>query len=97
MTEIPERKSLAPPAPADRRSRSVKTVLAQQSTNGNDSDAALALPSLRFDVPEAARILRMSRAALYLRISRGAIRAQKDGARTYITLTELERYVASCD
>src|SRR5258707_809343 len=55
------------------------------------------LPSLRFEIPEAALVLRMSRAALYIRISSGAIRAQKDGSRTYITRAELERYVASCD
>jgi excisionase family DNA binding protein len=50
---------------------------------------------LRFDIAEAARILRFSRATLYGRISSGAIKAQKDGRRTYITRVELERYVAS--
>jgi Helix-turn-helix domain len=55
------------------------------------------LPSLRFEILEAARILRMSRAALYIRINRGSIKIQKDGGRTYITLVELERYVASCN
>jgi len=40
------------------------------------------LPSLRFEVPEAAQILRMSRAQLYNRICEGTIRPQKDGART---------------
>jgi len=55
-----------------------------------------ALPPLRFDVPEAAQILRMSRAQLYIRIGEGALRAQKDGARTYLTRDELERYVKSC-
>jgi len=54
------------------------------------------LPSLRFEVTEAARILRMSRAQLYNRIHAGALTPQKDGARTYITRTELERYVESC-
>jgi hypothetical protein len=54
------------------------------------------LPSLRFQVPEAAQILRMSRAQLYIRIHQGSIRPQKDGARTYITQAELERYVESC-
>jgi len=95
MAEIPDRQSAA--RPAIKRSRVGQTVLAQQTTGGNDSKSALGLPSLRFEVPEAARILRMSRAALYIRIGRGAIKAQKDGARAYITLTELERYVASCD
>jgi hypothetical protein len=56
-----------------------------------------ALPALRFEISEASRILRMSRAQLYHRIGEGAIRIQKDGARTYITISELERYVKSCD
>ena len=54
------------------------------------------LLTLRFGVSEATQILRMSRAQLYVRIAEGAIRAQKDGARTYITRAELERYVLSC-
>lgn len=54
------------------------------------------LPALRFEVPEAARILRMSRAQLYNRIHDGALKPQKDGARTYITRSELERYVEGC-
>jgi hypothetical protein len=33
---------------------------------------------------------------LYNRICEGTIRPQKDGARTYITQAELERYVSSC-
>jgi hypothetical protein len=53
-------------------------------------------PILRFEIQEASDILRMSRAQVYNRIAQGAIKAQKDGARTYITLRELERYVASC-
>jgi hypothetical protein len=39
----------------------------------------------------------MSRAQLYNRIGEGAIKIQKDGAPTYITAGELERYVKSCD
>jgi excisionase family DNA binding protein len=54
------------------------------------------LPTLRFEVPEAAQILRMSRAQLYNRIHEGSIKPQKDGTRTYITRVELERYVESC-
>jgi hypothetical protein len=57
---------------------------------------AAALPALRFEVSEAAQILRMSRAQLYNRISDGSLRPQKDGARTYITRMELERYVQAC-
>ena len=55
-----------------------------------------ALPSLRFEVSEAAHILRMSRAQLYNRIHEGSLKPQKDGARTYITRAELERYVDAC-
>jgi len=54
------------------------------------------LPALRFEIPEAAAILRMSRAQLYNRIQSGTIKPQKDGSRTYITRTELERYVGAC-
>lgn len=57
----------------------------------------IVLPALRFEITEAARILRMSRAQLYNRIHAGALMPQKDGARTYITRAELERYVESCN
>ena len=55
------------------------------------------LPMLRFEIAEAARILRMSRAQLYRRIQQGCIVPQKDGGRTYITRAELERYVEACN
>jgi excisionase family DNA binding protein len=58
--------------------------------------AVPAMPSLRFEVSEAAQILRMSRAQLYNRIHDGSLKPQKDGARTYITRAELERYVQAC-
>jgi len=58
--------------------------------------APTALPALRFEVPEAAQILRMSRTQVYNRIGEGTLQAQKDGARTYIALVELQRYVAAC-
>lgn len=51
------------------------------------------LPHLRFDIAEAARILRISRATLYERIRDGRIVTQKDGRRTFITAEELHRYV----
>ena len=51
------------------------------------------LPQLRFDIPEATRILRLSRATLYERIRAGQIKTQKDGRRSYITAEELQRYV----
>jgi len=61
-----------------------------------ESEAAPALLSLRFEVPEAAQILRISRAQLYNRIHDGSLKPQKDGARTYFTRAELERYVQTC-
>jgi Helix-turn-helix domain len=57
----------------------------------------IALPALRFEVTEGARILRMSRAQLYNRIHAGVLTPQKDGARTYIARLELEHYVESCN
>jgi excisionase family DNA binding protein len=51
------------------------------------------LPQLRFEITEAARILRISRATLYKRIRDGSIATQKDGRRTFITASELHRYV----
>jgi excisionase family DNA binding protein len=51
------------------------------------------LPHLRFEITEAARILRISRATLYERIRGGLITTQKDGRRTFITADELHRYV----
>jgi hypothetical protein len=59
-------------------------------------DHAYSLPDLRFEISEAARILRMSRAQLYMRIQQGSLNPQKDGARTYVTRRELERYVNAC-
>ena len=56
-----------------------------------------ALPVLRFEISEAAQILRCSRAFLYKRIQSGDIKAQKDGTRRYISAAELQRYVAACD
>lgn len=64
--------------------------------NTRPAPEPLSLPSLRFEIAEAAQILRMSRAQLYNRIGEGTIKPQKDGARTYITQLELERYVESC-
>ena len=68
------------------------------ATKRNPMDQLVSpLPVLRFEISEASRILRMSRAQLYNRIGEGAIRIQKDGARTYITMGELERYVEACN
>ena len=71
------------------------TAVFRQATDESEIGGS-ELPNLRFDIAEAARILRFSRATLYSRISDGVIRTQKDGRRTYITRAELERYVASC-
>ncbi len=60
------------------------------------SVASEALPALRFEIQEAAQILRISRAQLYNRIHDGTLKRQKDGARTYITRAELVRYVEAC-
>ena len=80
-----------------RNAQQWKTASMQPPIQIDEHLSMSTLPSLRFAVPEAARILRMSRALLYKRISDGAIKPQKDGARTYITRVELERYVQSCD
>ena len=53
------------------------------------------LPHLRFEIIEAARILRLSRATIYERIRHGELKAQKDGRRRYITAVEIHRYIAS--
>ena len=44
-----------------------------------ESVSEIVVPALRFGVTEAARMLRMSRAQLYNRISDGALKPQKDG------------------
>ena len=51
------------------------------------------LPHLRFEITEAARILRISHATLYERIRSGLIATQKDGRRTFFMATKLQRYV----
>jgi excisionase family DNA binding protein len=51
------------------------------------------LPQLRFEITEVAKILRISRATLYGRIREGLITPHKDGRRTFITSSELQRYV----
>lgn len=53
------------------------------------------LPQLRFEISEAAQILRLSRATLYERIRRGAIKTQKDGRRSFVSSEELHRYIVS--
>jgi hypothetical protein len=57
--------------------------------------SAESLPQIRFDITEASRILRMSRASLYERIRLGELKSQKDGRRSYVTAAELQRYVSA--
>jgi excisionase family DNA binding protein len=96
MADVPTHESLA----RARRRASLPAVTSPRNSEQTPDEAARnesELLCLRFDVAEAARILKFSRATLYNRISDGAIRTQKDGRRTYITRAELERYVASRD
>jgi excisionase family DNA binding protein len=53
------------------------------------------LPQLRFAIGEAAQILRISRVTLYQRINAGLIQIQKDGRRSFVTASELQRYANS--
>jgi excisionase family DNA binding protein len=50
---------------------------------------------LRLTVEQACDELQISRAFLYKRIQSGRLKVQKDGTRTYLLRSELERYVAS--
>lgn len=84
------------PTTAARRVDNRPTLTGTPDPSGT-SPSPSSLPSLRFDISEAAQILRMSRALLYIRIQEGALHRQKDGARSYITRAELERYVHSCN
>jgi excisionase family DNA binding protein len=52
---------------------------------------------LRVGIPEAARLLGVSRARLYEHMKAGAIRSVKDGARTLFTMAELRAFVARND
>jgi excisionase family DNA binding protein len=49
---------------------------------------------LRVTVPEAARIIGVSRTRLYKHIRDGTIKATKDGGRTLFTMKELRAFVA---
>src|SRR5579863_7110264 len=48
---------------------------------------------LRVTVPEAARIIGVSRTRLYKHIKSGAIRVTKDGGRTLFTMSDLRKLV----
>ncbi len=51
------------------------------------------LPNFRYEISEAARILRLSRATVYARIREGLLKTRKDGRRTFILADELRRYI----
>ena len=51
----------------------------------------------RNTITEAVEILKISRALIYVRIKAGQLRVTKDGARTFISGAELERYLAACE
>jgi len=59
------------------------------------SATAESLPQLRFAISDVTRILRLSRATLYERIRCREIKTQKDGRRSFVTATELHRYIAA--
>ena len=50
------------------------------------------LSPLRLSLDQAAQMLNTSRAVIYCRIRDGALRAHKDGRRTYLSLVEVKRY-----
>lgn len=52
---------------------------------------------IRYNIEEAADLLRMSRAQLYQRIRHGEIRAHEDGRRRYISAAAVKEYVARLD
>ena len=62
-----------------------------------NQDLAARPTPIRFGIREASAALGISRAQLYVRIQQGAIRTHKDGARTFISQAELERYVRTCE
>jgi hypothetical protein len=49
----------------------------------------------RMTIPEALQVLKISRAAFYERAANGLIKIVKDGARSFVTGEELERYLAA--
>lgn len=56
---------------------------------------ATEFPRVRYGIVESAQILGVSRSTIYTRIRAGALNAQKDGRRRFITASELQRYVAA--
>jgi excisionase family DNA binding protein len=56
-----------------------------------------AIPPARLTIPEACRALRFTKPMLYKRINAGEIKSQREGVRRYISVAEVQRYVASLD
>jgi hypothetical protein len=52
---------------------------------------------LRYPVREAFGILGLSNATGYRRAKEGLLRIVKDGARSFIMASELERYLSACE
>jgi excisionase family DNA binding protein len=55
------------------------------------------IPLLRYKIPQAAQALGISRTQIYMRIRQNLLATQKDGASTFITRAELDRYVATLE
>jgi excisionase family DNA binding protein len=51
------------------------------------------LAPLRYSLTEVGKLLGLSRSTLYTRIAEGKLAIQKDGRRTFILATELQRYL----
>ena len=50
---------------------------------------------LRYSIAQAAHLLGLSRSTLYARIAQGQLTIHKDGRRTFVLRSELERYLKS--
>jgi excisionase family DNA binding protein len=52
---------------------------------------------LRYSLREVERLLGLSRSTLYARIADGKLTIQKDGRRTFVLASELDRYLGTGD
>jgi excisionase family DNA binding protein len=50
----------------------------------------------RYSIPEAAALLGLSRATIYVRERAGRLTLHRDGSRTFIAADEIDRYLAAC-
>lgn len=71
----------------------VSTLIDAQRRLDERAHRERARPQLRYTYEAAAKILAISRSAVYRKAKLGELRTQRDGARKYITHAELERYV----